>query len=183
MEIAIDKPTLIVNLFGSPGAGKSTLAAGLFYFLKRSGVNCEIIPEFAKTLTWAQRHKELKTQPYVFGKQLIQIDRCQDQVECVITDSPILLSYFYTDDSYPASFKQSVFDIYNLYNNLNFFIKREKEYNPVGRNQTAEESDAISDKILAFLQNSGIDFMECSGNIEADRLAEVIKDELYGKPS
>lgn len=43
---------IVVNLFGQPGAGKSTLAAYTFAKLKMMNVNCELVTEFAKDKTW-----------------------------------------------------------------------------------------------------------------------------------
>lgn len=37
---------IIVNLFGTPGAGKSTGAAYVFSQLKMHGINCELVTEF-----------------------------------------------------------------------------------------------------------------------------------------
>ena len=48
------KSTLIVNLMGGPGTGKSTHAGGTFYRMKRSGINCEYIQEYAKDKTWSE---------------------------------------------------------------------------------------------------------------------------------
>lgn len=39
---------LVVNVFGVPGAGKSTGAAYIFSKLKMNGINAELITEFAK---------------------------------------------------------------------------------------------------------------------------------------
>lgn len=39
---------LVVNMFGAPGAGKSTGAAYIFSKLKMAGVNAELVTEFAK---------------------------------------------------------------------------------------------------------------------------------------
>ena len=44
--------TLVVNLYGAPGSGKSTGAAYIFAKLKMLGVNCELITEFAKDKVW-----------------------------------------------------------------------------------------------------------------------------------
>ena len=44
----MDKKIIVINLLGSPGAGKSTTAARLFYELKMKGVKCELITEYAK---------------------------------------------------------------------------------------------------------------------------------------
>lgn len=41
-------PTLVVNLFGGPGSGKSTGAAYVFARLKMLGYNAELVTEFAK---------------------------------------------------------------------------------------------------------------------------------------
>ena len=42
------KETLVVNLFGGPGTGKSTMMAGIFAKLKSLGYDCEMCVEFAK---------------------------------------------------------------------------------------------------------------------------------------
>lgn len=87
--------TIIVNLFGAPSSGKSTTRAGIFHELKLLQVNCEEVYEYAKNLTWEQRFRTLECQPYVFGKQLYRIETLMDQVDVIITDSPVLLSAFY----------------------------------------------------------------------------------------
>lgn len=46
------KKPLVINLFGAPGAGKSTGAAIVFAELKKRGVNAELVTEFAKDKTW-----------------------------------------------------------------------------------------------------------------------------------
>ena len=40
--------TLVVNLFGGPGVGKSTLRAGVFHKLKLKLLNVEEVIEFVK---------------------------------------------------------------------------------------------------------------------------------------
>ena len=82
---------LIVNLFAGPGAGKSTIAAYVFARLKMAGVNCELAPEFAKDKVWEHNQTALDNQIYVFAKQYYRITRCADQVDVVITDSPVAL--------------------------------------------------------------------------------------------
>ena len=46
------KMTLIVNLFGAPSAGKSTMMALVFAKLKLNGCNVEMAPEYAKKKVW-----------------------------------------------------------------------------------------------------------------------------------
>ena len=38
----------IINLYGGPGVGKSTTAAGLFYKMKIAGYSCELAYEWIK---------------------------------------------------------------------------------------------------------------------------------------
>ena len=83
---------LVVNLFGAPGAGKSTGAAYVFSQLKIKGVNAELVTEFAKDMTWEKNKKALTNQVYMLGNQLQRIYRCQDEVDVIVTDSPILLN-------------------------------------------------------------------------------------------
>lgn len=64
---------IVVNFFGGPGAGKSTTSAHLFSLLKMSEINCELVTEFAKDLTWSESVKMLGFQPYVFGEQAWRI--------------------------------------------------------------------------------------------------------------
>ena len=64
--MAEKKNTLVVNLFGGPGAGKSTLMAYLFYKLKILGVEVEMSPEFAKDLVWEERFNYFDEQIYIF---------------------------------------------------------------------------------------------------------------------
>lgn len=90
---------LIVNLFGVPGAGKSTGAAYIFSRLKMLGVNAELVTEFAKDKVWENNEEVFNNQAYIFGKQSFKISRCANKVDVVITDSPLPLSVFYNNDS------------------------------------------------------------------------------------
>ena len=154
--MSTDIQTTIVNLFAGPGAGKSTTAAGVFHLLKKAGIECEYIPEFAKDLTWEGRHYALGVQPYIFGKQMKNLVKVIGKVKYAITDSPILLSYIYAGEEYPQSFKDSVVDIFKTMNNRNFFIRRGETYSELGRNQTREESEKIDEEVLDLLVRNEI---------------------------
>lgn len=159
--------TKVINLFAGPGSGKSTTAAGLFFLMKLRGYNVELIHEFAKDLTWRGRHNTLECQPYVFGKQLERTECLLGQVDYIITDSTLLLSAVYNnEDKYPE-FKFPVIDIFDSHDNLNYFIERTKLYNPVGRNQTAEEAVEIDIKIKKLLQFYCMPYKPIPGTLTA----------------
>lgn len=164
--------TTIINLFGSPGAGKSTTRAGLFHHLKLRGMNVEEVTEFAKDLTWENRAFTLTCQPYVFSKQLRNMERLMDKVDLIITDSPILLSYFYgkkcAPDRYPESFYNYVVDqFFCLGDQFNYYLNRVKDYNPAGRNQTEAESDEIDKEQFRMLMDLKVPITIMDGNADA----------------
>ena len=59
--------TLVVNLFGVPGAGKSTGAAYIFSCIKMAGINAELITEYAKDKVWERNDEAFRNQAYIFG--------------------------------------------------------------------------------------------------------------------
>ena len=166
------KKPVVVNLMGPPGAGKSTMAAQIFFLLKTAGVNAELVTEFAKDKTWEHNLKALGVQEYVFGKQSYRLARCRDDVEVIVTDSPLPLSIIYNHNEAldkDGHFSQMVLNVFNTYDNFNYVLKRVKPYNPKGRNQTEEESDALFDPIIDLLNKVGISFEVRDGNEETGK--------------
>lgn len=164
--------TLILNFFGGPSSGKSTLAAGVFYKLKTNIYNVELVTEFAKDLVWEKRNSALKCQPFVFGQQLHKIEKIVGQADIIVTDSPLLLSTIYSQD-YPESFLHSVVDIFKTFNNLNYFIERgENSYDPVGRNENLEQATTIDEKIKKFLNMNNIRYFTVNKRDE-DNVVQV----------
>lgn len=159
---------IVVNLFGGPGSGKSTMAAYIFSKLKMAGVNCELVTEFAKDKTWEHNIKALACQPYVFGKQCYRMDRCADQVDVIVTDSPLFLTTLYNyDENIEPEFTQLVLKKFNEFNNLNYFLVREKPYISAGRNQTEDQARELDSEILSKLIKMNIKYDKIKGNIES----------------
>ncbi len=171
---------LIVNLFGSPGTGKSTGAAYIFSQLKIKGYNAELVTEYAKDLTWEENKERLFNQAVVFGEQFQRINRCFDKVDVIVTDSPFLMGILY--NHHPAlksSFAKCVRDVHTYYekDSVNYFLTRVKPYVEVGRNQTEEQSDKIAHAVVKMLSDTKQKVSYTTGNIEGyDKiLSDVIK--------
>lgn len=171
---------LVVNLFGAPGAGKSTGAAYIFSKLKMAGVNAELVTEFAKDKVWEGSQAVFENQAYIFGKQYFRISRVQDKVDAVITDSPLLLSSFYNQNKVlGGEFDALVSKVFHSYPSMNVFINRVKPYNPAGRFQTENESDALAQSLLTFLTSHGVSCKHYTGNEKGYAvLAQDILQEL-----
>lgn len=168
---------LLVNLFGAPGAGKSTTRADVFRRLKQAGVNCEEIVEVAKKFTWEKRSMALACQPYVFGKQLRDTEILKGQVTVAVTDSPLLLNEYYGRkySEYPEPFYQSIREIFKSYNGMNYYIRRVKKYNPAGRNQSEEQSDEVGQELKVMLKDIGVFYFEVDGD---EKAAEIIFNDI-----
>ena len=151
---------IVVNLYGGPGSGKSTTAAGIFSELKMLGLNVELVTEYAKDKVWEKHEAILDNQIYVFAKQYHRLFRLTNQVEVVVTDAPILLSTIYNKDRtlLGTSLDTLVVEAYNTFNNVNYFLKRTKKYNPKGRLQTEDEAKELDIQINNMLDRLSIPY-------------------------
>lgn len=163
--------TQIINLFAGPGAGKSTTAAELFAMFKRAGVNVELVNEYAKDMTWEKRGNILNDQLYILAKQNRRVSRLVGQVDLIITDSPIIMGLAYVPDDYFKHFQALVSDVWHSYHNINFFIDRkDRKYNPIGRNQTYDEAKSLDSVVENLLKTNHIDYKV----VETSKAAELI---------
>ena len=142
--------TVVVNLYGGPGAGKSTFMANLFYQLKCRGLEVEMAPEFAKDIVWEGRLQYFDEQIYIFAKQLHRINRVNGKVDVCICDSPLQNSYIYLKEENPE-LKALIDKEFSKFNNLNFYIKRGSKYMQSGRYQNEEEAIQVDKKIEEVL--------------------------------
>ena len=168
---------LVVNLFGPPGSGKSTGAALVFSSLKQQGVNAELVTEFAKDKTWEHNSTALSCQEYVFGKQSYRMARCRDDVDVIVTDSPLPLSIIYNKNpALDKYFERTVINVFETYWNMNYFVTRVKPYNPKGRNQTEEQSYALINTIKDLLHAYDIPIKDINGDEQGYDF--IVKDVL-----
>ena len=162
--------TKVINLLGGPGSGKSTAATGVFSQLKLKGINCEYVSEFAKEIVWEETNSLLENQLHIFAEQFRRQFRLIGKVEYVITDSPLLLSCIYFDhwfkkrttkmfnDSYCDLTRQYFFESFNQFENVNWVITRNKEYNSKGRLQSLDEAVQLDADIHNFLLKNWVDY-------------------------
>jgi hypothetical protein len=142
----------VINLFAGPGAGKSTTRASLFAEMKYRGLKVEEVTEYAKDLTWENHESLLSDQLMILANQNRKLERLKGKVEWVVSDSPLLLGLNYRSPYYfPNYFEKLIWEIWDTYDNYNFFLKRQKEYNPVGRKQTEEEALFIDSEVRNLL--------------------------------
>lgn len=152
--------TKIINLFGGPGSGKSTLMAKIFSELKAYQLVSEMVPEFAKEKVWEKSFYILQDQIFVFANQLHRLKILNGQVNFAVCDSPILLSIIYDPEQDPL-LKQLILKEFNKFENINILIKRENSfYEEDGRIHSLEESIGIDNDIKEILDENNIDYLE-----------------------
>lgn len=169
--------TLVINLIGGPGSGKSTTASGIFYTLKKMGINCEMALEFAKDKVWEESYKILDDQFYIFGKQYHKLFRLNGKVDVIITDSPLVISMLYnkTPSKY---FNDFVLEQFNTFYNLTFFLNRPKNYQEEGRIQTKKESEVLDNVLKDILHKNNVYFHEISCENAVDVIVEMVKERI-----
>lgn len=135
----MEKETLVINMFGGPGAGKTTAAWEIAAELKKRGYVAEYVPEFAKELVWDGKTEyldgTLDHQGMLLREQKRRIDRLVGKVDFIVTDSPIMLnaSYFAGRDLPKETYEEIVVADFGKYNNFCVFVERGKDFEKEGR--------------------------------------------------
>ncbi len=135
----MEKITTIINLFGGPGAGKTTCAWEIAAELKKKGYVTEYVSEYAKELVWNGEHEKLdgslQNQKLIYEEQKHRIDRLIGKVDFIVTDSPTLLSLAYLKEP-DKEFADKISKEFKENNNFCMIVQRgnvfEKEGIPFG---------------------------------------------------
>jgi len=168
----------VINIFAGPGSGKSTTAVTLFSILKKMNKKVEYVSEFAKDLTYEKSFKTLEDYLYIFAHQHHMLHRLQDEVDYAICDGSFLLGYvFYKKNSIydEILFKQMLLDVFNKYENINFFLDRKNIiYQDYGRKESLEEALKLDQKILNMLNNENINYQRLNAKNSSKRILKEI---------
>ena len=99
----INKDRMTVNIFGSPGSGKSTTSALIYAYLKLElTANIQLVREYATDLiaetgvNLADPVESEKYQVKINNQQLLREERYSSS-DIIVTDSPLYLNLFFLD--------------------------------------------------------------------------------------
>ena len=149
----MSKP-ILVNLYGGPGAGKTTTALQLTGELKALGLEAEYVPEYARDLALEGR----LIGAFQFDILMEQAKRLFRSIgtgiEFVVTDSPILLQSLYARNE--ADKERAVVlhtALASVFDMRNFIIMNDRAtHSMVGRvtdKETAKVLDSQCERALA----------------------------------
>lgn len=166
--------TKVINLFAGPGAGKSTMAAGLFFKMKSADYKVELVTEYAKELVYDGAHRMLDCQMHVCNEQNKRQRRLVGKVDWIITDSPLLLATVH--GKYDLDAVAFAYENFGLYDNINVFVNRVKPYRTYGRRNSEASARAVDDKLRKVLP-AGLINLEVTGDEAGlNKLYKFIKD-------
>lgn len=149
----------VINLFGSPSAGKSTTMLGLTYEMKMLGLSVEKTDEFFKELIFEETAKsKFGGQLFVLAEQNRRLARLEGVNDFAITDCPLPLIDFYTKKDYITGFNDLTINLYNKYDNVNYFIERNHEFENEKRAHNESQANQISEDLLLYLEKNKIPY-------------------------
>ncbi len=154
----------VVNLFGPPGVGKSTVRSGLFWRMRSDQMSVEEVSEYAKYLVLTGRTWQLEAdQLYLLAKQHHKQLILEGKYQYAVTDSPLPLCAFYAQENYLPGFTEIVMAAYARFDNLNIYLTRgmhADEFEQAGRVHDFEASRLIDLRLRAFLAHHNVTYIE-----------------------
>lgn len=177
-----------IAIIGAPGSGKTTLAAGLFYHLKISGENVEMVPELIKykvykNVVFKQDGFDiLNTLEQKAFEETFETETAKKHIDKIICEAPLCNGYFYSsfygkELEYPI-LKKIAADKINTYDII-IFVKKNKadKHIEFGRKENLETSlkfeEHIREKINDLDYKKQIIFVD--QKTPMDELIKLIK--------
>lgn len=135
----------VINLFGGPGVGKSTLASDLFSLMKMLSFNVELVTEYAKDMVWESRDNILSDQLYILAKQNRRLARLAEHgVKWAVTDGALLNGKIYAKDA-PFALFNMISECHSQYNNYNVLLKRNLSFPYVSEGRIQKDVKEATD--------------------------------------
>ena len=149
--------TTVINIYGAPGAGKSTLAAEIYAEMSKRGESVELVREVAKEKAWAGKKMTLIEQINVTTEQMLRESSLYGKVKYVITDSPIELGHFYCKYYHHSYALENMTDtmsrIPGVEGSKHFFLPLlEESYTSNGRFSDLKEAREIQELLIERFQ-------------------------------
>ena len=143
----------IIEFFGGPGSGKTTMATSVFSSLKRQAIECEFSRELAQEFIYSHRRHLLDSQFLVAAHQYQRYKELERAgVKILFSDTSLRLCKIYGQpmpqvDGYLHPMIDELerdFEIYRVW------VNRVKPYRANGRLQTEDEAKDLDRLMLKF---------------------------------
>lgn len=177
------RETVVINLFGGPNTGKSTLQADLYSYMKKAGYRVEMVREVAKKWAWGKTEITPLDQLNIIGEQIKDESDLYGKVDYIITDSPIMLGAFYMDHNHGELFMQDMVRQYMDFAEKNGVIfknilltRKGIPYDPSGRFENKYQLEILDDNLKAFIVEARLDFdtLICHPEERVDTVRDIL---------
>lgn len=177
-EVSQNKQPIVINGYGGPGAGKSTACMEITAALKKEGYNAEYVQEYAKELVYEKDMEMLDGSPEhqyeILKEQTRRMDRLYDQVDFIVTDSPVMLNTIYNKQLTPE-YESLVNELQGEYINYSFFMERDaSNFEEEGRIHNLTESIEKDNEIKDMLQKNAIKYK----TYNHENINEIVNDAI-----
>lgn len=177
-EVSQNKQPIVINGYGGPGAGKSTACMEITAALKKEGYNAEYVQEYAKELVYEKDMEMLDGSPEhqyeILKEQTRRMDRLYDQVDFIVTDSPVMLNTIYNKQLTPE-YESFVNELQEEYINYSFFMERDvSNFEEEGRIHNLTESIEKDNEIKDMLQRNEIKYK----TYNHENVNEIVNDAI-----
>lgn len=177
-EVSQNKEPIVINGYGGPGAGKSTACMEITAALKKEGYNAEYVQEYAKELVYEKDMEMLDGSPEhqyeILKEQTRRMDRLYDQVDFIVTDSPVMLNTIYNKQLTPE-YESLVNELQGEYINYSFFMERDaSNFEKEGRIHNLTESIEKDNEIKDMLQKNEIKYK----TYNHENVNEIVNDAI-----
>ena len=148
-----------IGIIGPPGAGKTTLAAGLFYHLKKMDKKIELVPELIKYKVYQQQ--DFTRTGFDIQNNLEQrafeenFEKASPPLDFIICEAPLCNGYFYASyynkEDEAKILKKIAKDTINSYDliiHLSISLNSEKDYQSHGRKENYQQSLELNNYIF-----------------------------------
>ena len=177
-EVSQNKEPIVINGYGGPGAGKSTACMEITAALKKEGYNAEYVQEYANELVYEKDMEMLDGSPEhqyeILKEQTRRMDRLYDQVDFIVTDSPVMLNTIYNKQLTPE-YESLVNELQGEYINYSFFMERDvSNFEEEGRIHNLTESIEKDNEIKDMLQRNEIKYK----TYNHENVNEIVNDAI-----
>jgi len=160
--------------------GKSITATNIRAQLGFKGYDVELVDEVIKDWTYIPRIPTSSDSLFLQASQIQKEDiRLRTgKVDIIVTDSPVMLQYFYAwyhNDPFKSGMFLNAIEWDKRYPSLNIFIEREDRfYNETGRYEKIEEANKIDVAIKKVLKTTNINYTSFSCLAQDDIVNYII---------